>query len=140
MPTGELPIGSTGLSARLAKESFRHGGSTFLNFLPFEIIPAQEVPVRVTARILGSVPRRVVPAAVFPDMHRNAEQPADLCIGEDLLLAPVANDPVPDVRRAVAQMISRGKGGAITLLGQRTLSRLRGKYPETDSIQRYRSG
>jgi HEAT repeat protein len=38
------------------------------------------------------------------------------------LLAPLANDPVPDVRRAVSQMISRGKGSAIGLLGQRTVS------------------
>jgi HEAT repeat protein len=47
------------------------------------------------------------------------------------LLAQVANDPVPDVRRAVAQMISRGKGSAITLLGQRTLSMRTGLTPET---------
>lgn len=38
------------------------------------------------------------------------------------MLAPLANDPVPDVRRAVTQMISHGKGSAITLLGQRTIS------------------
>jgi hypothetical protein len=47
------------------------------------------------------------------------------------LLALIANDPVPDVRRAVAQMISRGKGSAITLLGQRTLSMRTGLTPET---------
>lgn len=47
------------------------------------------------------------------------------------LLAPVANDPVPDVRRAVAQMISRGKGTAISLLGQRTVSMKMGLTPET---------
>ena len=47
------------------------------------------------------------------------------------LLALVTNDPVPDVRRAVAQMISRGKGSAISLLGQRTTSLRMGLTPET---------
>ena len=47
------------------------------------------------------------------------------------LLAPLANDPVPDVRRAVTQMISRGKGSAISLLGQRTVSIRAGLTPET---------
>ena len=46
------------------------------------------------------------------------------------LLVPIANDPVPDVRRAVAQMISHGKGSAITLLGQRTVSMRTGLTPE----------
>jgi hypothetical protein len=47
------------------------------------------------------------------------------------LLAPLTNDPVPDVRSAVAQMISHGKGSAISLLGQRTLSMRAGLTPET---------
>ena len=47
------------------------------------------------------------------------------------LLAPVANDPVPDVRKAISQMISRGKGTAISLLGQRTVSMRAGLTPET---------
>jgi hypothetical protein len=47
------------------------------------------------------------------------------------LLAPLTNDPVPDVRRAVSQMISHGKGSAISLLGQRTLSMRAGLTPET---------
>jgi hypothetical protein len=47
------------------------------------------------------------------------------------LLAPLTNDPIPDVRRAVAQMISRGKGSAISLLGQRTASMRAGLTPET---------
>jgi len=47
------------------------------------------------------------------------------------LLVPVTNDPVPDVRQAVAQMISRGKGSAIALLGQRTMSMRTGLMPET---------
>lgn len=47
------------------------------------------------------------------------------------LLAPLTNDPIPDVRRAVAQMISHGKGSAISLLGQRTLSMRAGLTPET---------
>jgi HEAT repeat protein len=45
-------------------------------------------------------------------------------------LAPLANDPVPDVRRAVSQLISRGKGNSITLLGQRTMSMRAGLAPE----------
>jgi hypothetical protein len=47
------------------------------------------------------------------------------------MLAPLANDSVPDVRRAVSQMIFRGKGSAITLLGQRTQSMQMGLTPET---------
>ena len=47
------------------------------------------------------------------------------------LLALVANDPVPDVRQAVSQMISHGKGSAISLLAQRTLSMRVGLTPET---------
>jgi hypothetical protein len=46
-------------------------------------------------------------------------------------LAPLANDPVPDVRKAIAQMISHGKGNTISLLGQRTLSQRAGLTPET---------
>ena len=47
------------------------------------------------------------------------------------LLAPVANDPVPDVRRAVGQMIQRGKGPALNALGQRVMSMRTGPTPET---------
>jgi hypothetical protein len=46
-------------------------------------------------------------------------------------LAPLANDPVPDVRRAVSQAISHGKGGALNLLSQRTTSMKMGLAPET---------
>jgi hypothetical protein len=46
-------------------------------------------------------------------------------------LAPLANDPVPDVRRAVSQAISHGKGSAISLLSQRTTSMRIGLAPET---------
>ena len=46
-------------------------------------------------------------------------------------LAPLANDPVPDVRRAVSQAISHGKGSAISLLSQRTTSMKMGLAPET---------
>jgi len=46
------------------------------------------------------------------------------------LLAPVANDPVPDVRKAVGQMIQRGKGPALSQLGQRILSLRTGPTPE----------
>ena len=45
-------------------------------------------------------------------------------------LAPLANDPVPDVRRAVSQAISHGKGSAISLLAQRTTSMRTGLTPE----------
>jgi HEAT repeat protein len=47
------------------------------------------------------------------------------------VLAPLTNDPVPDVRRAASQMISRGKGGALGLLGQRTVLMRTGLTPET---------
>lgn len=46
-------------------------------------------------------------------------------------LAPLANDPVPDVRRAVSQAISHGKSSAIRLLSQRTPSMKMGLIPET---------
>lgn len=47
------------------------------------------------------------------------------------LLAPLANDPVPDVRKAVAQMFSQGKGSEIKLLSQRTMTWHGGLTPET---------
>jgi hypothetical protein len=46
-------------------------------------------------------------------------------------LAPLVNDPVPDVRRAVSQAISHGKGSAITLLAKRTPQLKSGLTPET---------
>lgn len=51
--------------------------------------------------------------------------------GDAELLAPLANDPVPDVRRAVWQMLSHGKGNAIRLLGERVQSPRTGLSPET---------
>ena len=46
-------------------------------------------------------------------------------------LVPVTNDPVPDVRVAVGQAISRGKGPALTLLAQRVRSGHKtGRTPE----------
>jgi hypothetical protein len=48
-----------------------------------------------------------------------------------LTLARIANDPVPDVRKAFSQTISRGKGNALSLLGQRfTLPQKSGLTPE----------
>jgi hypothetical protein len=47
------------------------------------------------------------------------------------LLAPLTNDPIPDVRRAVTGMLGHGKGGAITLLGQRTSEMRMGLTPDT---------
>jgi hypothetical protein len=46
-------------------------------------------------------------------------------------LVPITNDPVPDVRQAVSQMISRGKGAALTLLKRRTIPMRLGRIPET---------
>ncbi len=46
------------------------------------------------------------------------------------MLAKMANDPVPDVRRAASQTISRGKGSGISLLGQRIVSMKAGAAPE----------
>lgn len=46
-------------------------------------------------------------------------------------LAPLVNDPVPDVRRAVSQAISHGKGSAISLLAKRTPQLKSGLTPET---------
>jgi hypothetical protein len=50
--------------------------------------------------------------------------------GDVDMLIPLTNDPVPDVRQAVSQMISRGKGSAMTLLKQRTLATRTGRMPE----------
>jgi hypothetical protein len=46
------------------------------------------------------------------------------------MLAPLTNDPVPDVRQAVRQMISRGKGTALTLLTERAMPMRTGRTPE----------
>ena len=51
--------------------------------------------------------------------------------GDLEVLAPLTNDPVPDVRQAVRQMISRGKGTALTLLKERALPMRTGRTPET---------
>ena len=46
-------------------------------------------------------------------------------------LIPLANDPVPDVRQAVSQMLQRGNGNALALLHQRMMVMPTGKTPET---------
>jgi HEAT repeats len=46
-------------------------------------------------------------------------------------LAPLVNDPVPDVRQAVSQAISHGKGSAISLLAKRAPQLKSGRTPET---------
>ena len=46
------------------------------------------------------------------------------------VLAPLANDPVPDVRRAVGQMIQHAKGPALAVLAQRVVSLQTGLTPE----------
>ena len=51
--------------------------------------------------------------------------------GDVEALAPLTNDPVPDVRRAVSQAISHGKGSAISLLGKRTPQLKSGRTAET---------
>jgi len=45
-------------------------------------------------------------------------------------LIPLTNDPVPDVRRAVMQMVARGKGPALTVLSQRIVSMRSGNTPD----------
>lgn len=51
--------------------------------------------------------------------------------GDADLLAPLANDPVPDVRMAVGQAIGRGKGPALSLLSQRVMSFYPGATPDS---------
>ena len=46
------------------------------------------------------------------------------------VLAPLTNDPVPDVRQAVSNMLSHGKGNAIALLKQRMMPMRTGRAPE----------
>ena len=45
-------------------------------------------------------------------------------------LIPLTNDPVPDVRRAVMQMVAHGKGPALALLGQRVIPVRSGSIPD----------
>ncbi|HSQ52351.1 MAG TPA: HEAT repeat domain-containing protein [Nitrospiraceae bacterium] len=45
-------------------------------------------------------------------------------------LVPLTNDPVPDVRQAVSQMIGRGKGTAVALLKQRSMPMRTGHTPD----------
>ena len=51
--------------------------------------------------------------------------------GDVELLAPLANDPVPEVRKAVSQMFSQGKSGDFKLLSQRTMTWSGGFTPDT---------
>ncbi len=51
--------------------------------------------------------------------------------GDVELLAPLANDPVPEVRKAVSQMLAQGKGGDFKLLSQRTMTWSGGLTPDT---------
>jgi hypothetical protein len=46
------------------------------------------------------------------------------------MLAPLTNDEVPDVRQAVSNMLSHGKGTAIALLKQRMMPMRTGRTPE----------
>jgi len=46
-------------------------------------------------------------------------------------IIPLTNDPVPDVRAAVSNMIGRGKGNAISLLRQRVMPQRTGRTAET---------
>ena len=45
-------------------------------------------------------------------------------------LAPLTNDPVPDVRHAVSSMLTQGKGAAISLLKQRAVPMRNGRAVE----------
>lgn len=46
------------------------------------------------------------------------------------MLAPLANDPVPDVRQTTRQMLSRGNGTALVLLTERTMPMRTGRTPD----------
>jgi HEAT repeat protein len=46
------------------------------------------------------------------------------------VLAPLTNDPVPDVRHAVSNMLRQGKGNALTLLKERTIPMRTGRTPD----------
>lgn len=50
--------------------------------------------------------------------------------GDVEVLAPLTNDSVPDVRQAVSQMLSRGKGNALTLLKERSIPMRIGRTPD----------
>ena len=46
---------------------------------------------------------------------------------------PLTNDPVPDVRHAVSNMLTQGKGNAISLLKQRAVPMRNGQTPDKPS-------
>lgn len=46
------------------------------------------------------------------------------------MIIPLTNDPVPDVRSAVSNMLGRGKGNAISLLRQRVMPHRSGRTPD----------
>jgi hypothetical protein len=50
--------------------------------------------------------------------------------GDTNSLIPLTNDPVPDVRRAVMQMVGHGKGPSLALLKERFLSMRTGSTPD----------
>lgn len=49
------------------------------------------------------------------------------------MLIPLTNDPVPDVRHAVSNMLYNGKGNAISLLKQRAVPMRNGQTPDKPS-------
>jgi len=49
------------------------------------------------------------------------------------ILIPLTNDPVPDVRHAVSNMLYNGKGNAISLLKQRAVPMRNGQTPDKPS-------
>jgi len=50
--------------------------------------------------------------------------------GDTDALIPLTNDPVPDVRRAVMQMVGHGKGPSLALLKERLVSMRTGSTPD----------
>jgi hypothetical protein len=50
--------------------------------------------------------------------------------GDVETLAPLTNDPAPDVRQAVSSMLRQGKGSAMTLLKERTIPMRIGRMPD----------
>jgi hypothetical protein len=50
--------------------------------------------------------------------------------GDVETLAPLTNDPAPDVRQAVSSMLRQGKGSAMTLLKERTIPIRIGRMPD----------
>lgn len=94
-------------------------------------------------RRLGSTANRKYLPAILrmfwsnePELRIAAADAIGMIGPQDLdvdMIIPVVNDPVPDVRGAISNMLRHGKGNAISLLRQRVMPQRSGRTPETSA-------